>query len=177
LADTPGSGIASRGDCPLGTSSSLSRLLLLMTRNQSESQSRKYLWTLELCRNSSSTLIPPTNHHSYHCHYQPAPCTTLPQNNQSPTMLHTCSMSQANHIAHAPVLKVMGFGCHKDLQGFESAFFGTLQSMSLFVICSILQPYALPIISLYVYVFLCINTPVCCMYFISLKINLTTYFS
>jgi len=24
--------------------------------------------------NSSSTSIPPTNHHSYHCHYQPAPC-------------------------------------------------------------------------------------------------------
>ena len=48
LADTPGSGIASRGDCPLGTSSSLSCLLLLMTRNQSESRSRKYLWTLKM---------------------------------------------------------------------------------------------------------------------------------
>ena len=51
------------------------------------------------------------------------------------------------------------------------------QSMSLFVICSILQPYALLTISLYVYVFLCINTPVCCMYFTSLNINLATYFS
>jgi len=61
------------------------------------------------------TPIPPTNLHSYYCHYQPAPCATLPQHNQSPTMLHTCSMSQANHIAHAPVLEVMGFGCHKDL--------------------------------------------------------------
>jgi len=49
--------------------------------------------------------------------------------------------------------------------------------MSLFVICSILQPYALLTISLYVYVFLCINTPVCCMYFTSLNINLATYFS
>ena len=47
LADTPGSGIASRGDCPLGSSLSLSCLLLLMTKNQSESQSRKYLWTFE----------------------------------------------------------------------------------------------------------------------------------
>ena len=43
LADTPGSGIASRGDCPIGNSSSLSRLLLLMTKNQSESRSMKYL--------------------------------------------------------------------------------------------------------------------------------------
>ena len=43
LADTPGSGIASRGDCPLGNLLSLSRLLLLMTKNQSESRSRKYL--------------------------------------------------------------------------------------------------------------------------------------
>ena len=48
LADTPGRGIALRGDCPLGASSSLSRLLLLMTRNQSESRSRKYLWTLKM---------------------------------------------------------------------------------------------------------------------------------
>jgi len=123
------------------------------------------------------TPIPPTNLHSYHCHYQPAPCTTLPQHNQSPTMLHTPSMSQANHIAHAPVLKVMGLGRHKDLRGFESASFGTLRSMSLFVICSILKPYALLTISLYVHVFLCINTPVFCMYFASSNINLATYFS
>ena len=84
----------------------------------------------------------------------------LPQHNQSPITLHTHSMSQANHIVHAPVLKVMGLSCHKDLQGFESASFGTLQSTSLFVICSILQPYALLTISLYVHVFICINTRV-----------------
>jgi len=110
----------------------------------------------------------------------PLPTSTmcyLPQHNQSPTMLHTRSMSQANHIAHAPVLKVMGFSRHKDLRGFESASFGTLQSTSLFVICSILQPYAVLNIFLYVYVFLCINTPVCCMYFASSNINLATYFS
>jgi len=56
----------------------------------------------------------------------PLPSSTmyhLPQHNQSPTMLHTCSMSQANHIAHAPVLEVMGFSRHKDLRGFESASF------------------------------------------------------
>jgi len=37
----------------------------------------------------------------------PLPTSTmcyLPQHNQSPTMLHTRSMSQANHITHAPVL-------------------------------------------------------------------------
>jgi len=42
----------------------------------------------------------------------PLPTSTtryLPQHNQSPTMLHTCSMLQANHIAHAPVFEVMGF--------------------------------------------------------------------
>ena len=110
----------------------------------------------------------------------PLPTSTmcyLPQHNQSPTMLHTHSMSQANHITHAPVLEVMGLRHHKDLRGFESASFSTLWSMSLFVICSILQPYALLNISLYVYVCLCINTPVCCMYFASSNINLATYFS
>ena len=63
----------------------------------------------------------------------------LLQHNQSPTMLHTCSMFQANHIAHAPVLEVMGLGHHKDLRGFESAPFGVRVS-SLYVhsttICS-----------------------------------------
>jgi len=101
----------------------------------------------------------------------------IPQHNQSPTMLHTRSMFQANHIAHAPVLEVMGLGHHKDLWGFESASFGTLRSTSLFVICSILKPYALLNVSLYVYVCLYINTPVCCMYFASSNINLATYFS
>ena len=110
----------------------------------------------------------------------PLPTSTmchLLQHNQSPTMLHTGSMSQANHITHAPVLEVMGLGYHKDLRGFESASLGTLRSTSLFIICSILKPYALLTISLYVYVCLCINTPVCCMYFASSNINLATYFS
>ena len=42
----------------------------------------------------------------------------------------------------------MGFGCHKDLQWFESALFSILWSMSLFVIWSILLSYALLNISL-----------------------------
>jgi len=69
----------------------------------------------------------------------PLPTSTmcyLPQHNQSPTTLHTHSMSQANHIAHPSVLEVMGLGRHKDLRGFESASFGILRSMSLFIICS-----------------------------------------
>jgi len=101
----------------------------------------------------------------------------LPQHNQSPTMLHTCSMFQANHITHAPVLEVMGLGHHKDLQGFESASFGTLWSMSLFIICSFYY-HMLSKLTPYMFMFLlCINTPVCCMYFASLNINLATYFS
>jgi len=91
----------------------------------------------------------------------PLPTSTtcyLPQHNQSPTMLHACSMLQANHILHVPVLEVMGFSCHKDLWGFESALFGILRSTSIFIICSILLPYSLLNISLYVFVFICINT-------------------
>ena len=59
----------------------------------------------------------------------PLPTSTmcyLPQHNQSPTTLQKRSMFQANHIVHAPVLEVMGLSHHKDLQGFESASFGTL---------------------------------------------------
>ena len=102
----------------------------------------------------------------------------LPQHNQSPTMLHTHSMLQANHIAHAPVLEVMGFNCHKDLQlqGFESALFGILQSMSLFVIWSILLPYAL--LNMYLLICLCLylyKYSSCSMYFTSSNINLEPY--
>jgi len=71
----------------------------------------------ELRWNTSSTPIPPTNLHSYHCHYQPAPCAIYRSTTRAPprSTLHTCSMFQANHIVHAPVLEVMGLGHHKDL--------------------------------------------------------------
>ena len=65
----------------------------------------------------------------------PLPTSTmchLPQNNQSSTTLHTRSMSQANHIAHAPVLEVISLGHPKDLWGFESASFG-VQVFSLYI--------------------------------------------
>ena len=108
----------------------------------------------------------------------PLPTSTmcyLPRHNQSPTTLHTRSMFQANHIAHAPVLEVMGFGHHKDLGGFESASFGTLWSTSLFIICSFYY-HMLSKLTPYMFMFLlCINTPVCCMYFASSNINLATY--
>ena len=101
----------------------------------------------------------------------------LPQHNQSPTMLHTHSMFQANHIAHTPVLEVMSRGHHKDLRGFTSASFGTIWNMSLLVICSFYY-HMLFTITPYMFMFcFSINTPVCCMYFASSNINLATYFS
>jgi len=71
----------------------------------------------------------------------------------------------------------MGLSRHKDLWGFESASFGTLWSMSLFIICSFYY-HMLSKLTPYMFMFLlCINTPVCCMYFASSNINLATYFS
>ena len=129
------------------------------------------------CQNTSSTPIPPTKPAFLSLSLPTSAMCYLPQHNQSLTTLHTCSMFQANHIAHAPVLEVMGLSHHKDLQGFQSASFGTLQSMSRFIICSFYY-YMLSKLTSYMFMFfLCINTPVCCMYFASLNINLATYFS
>jgi len=131
----------------------------------------------ELHRNPSYTPIPPTKPAFLSLSLPTSTMCYLPQHNQSPTTLHTCSMFQANHIAHAPVLEVMGLGHHKDLRGFESASFGTLRSMSLFIICSFYY-HMLSKLTPYMFMFfLCINTPVCCMYFASSNINLATYFS
>ena len=127
-------------------------------------------------------ILPPLRYHQhnlhyYHCHYQPAPCAILPQHKQSPTMLHTRSMFQANHIGHAPVLEVMSRGHHKDLRGFTSASFGTIWNTSLLILCSFYY-HMLFTITPYMFMFcFSINTPVGCMYFASLNINLTTYFS
>jgi len=68
-------------------------------------------------------------------------------------------------------------GHHKDLRGFTSASFGTIWNTSLLVICSFYY-HMLFTITPYMFMFcLYINTPVCCMYFASLNINLATYFS
>jgi len=124
-------------------------------------------YILELCRNISSTLIPPTKPAFLSLSLPTSTMCYLPQHNQSPTMLHTRSMFQTNHIMHAPVLEVMSRGHHKDLQGFTSASFGTLQSTSLLIICSFYY-HMLFKLTPYMFMFcLCINTPVCCMYLFS----------
>jgi len=38
----------------------------------------------DLCRNTSPTPIPPTNLHSYHCHYQPATCAIYCSTTRAP---------------------------------------------------------------------------------------------
>jgi len=131
----------------------------------------------ELRRNTSSTLLPPTKPAFLSLSLPTSTMCYLPQHNQSPTMLHTHSMFQANHIAHTPVLEVMSCSHHKDLQGFMSASFGNLRSTSLLIICSFYY-HMLFTLTPYMFMFwLCINTPVCCMYFTSSNINLTIYFS
>jgi len=90
----------------------------------------------ELHRNTSSTPLPPTQPALLSLSLPTSTMCFLPQHNQSPTMLHTRSMFQANHITHAPVLEVMSCGHHKDLRGFMSASFGTIRNTSLLVICS-----------------------------------------
>jgi len=59
----------------------------------------------ELCRNTSPTPIPLTKPAFLSLSLPTNTMCYLPQHNQSPTMLHTRSMFQANHIAHAPVLR------------------------------------------------------------------------
>jgi len=126
----------------------------------------------ELHWNTSSTPIPPTKPAFLSLSLPTSTMCYLPQHNQSPTMLHTRSMFQANHIVHAPVLEVMGLGHHKDLWGFMSASVGTLRSMSLLIICSFYYHMLFKLTPYMFMFFLCINTPVCCMYFASSNINL-----
>ena len=131
----------------------------------------------ELCQNTSSTPIPPPKPAFLSLSLPTSTMCYLPQHNQSPTMLHTRSMFQANHIAHTPVLEVMSHGHHKDLRGFMSASFGTIWNTSLLIICSFYY-HMLFMLTPYMFMFcFSINTPVCCMYFTSLNINLATYFS
>jgi len=109
-----------------------------------------------------STTLPPASSDLYRtsigihpllCHYQKTIILIIAIANQhhtlstaahlEPHQLHTHSMSQAYHITHGPVLKVMSFSRHKTFWGFESALFGIHWSTSLFVRCSISLPYAL----------------------------------
>ena len=105
-------------------------------------------------------------HHVFSTAAQPHP-------HHAPHMFHVLGQS---HCAHTS-LEVMSLGHHKDLQGFTSASFGTIQNTSLLVICSFYY-HMLFTLTPYMFMFcLCINTPVCCMYFTSSNINLATYFS
>jgi len=96
-----------------------------------------------------------------------------PQPHHAP---HTFHVPGQSHRAHTS-LEVMSLGHHKDPRGFTSASFGTIWNTSLLVICSFYY-HMLFTITPYMFMFcLYINTPVCCMYFASLNINLATYFS
>jgi len=112
---------------------------------------------LDLCRNSSSTLIPPTiiiliiaitnQHHALSTAAQPEP-------HHAPHMFHVLGQSYHTHT------NSRGHGFWSP-QGLSRIWVSTLQHPSeykSFVICSILQPYVLLNISLYAYVFICINT-------------------
>jgi len=125
----------------------------------------------------SSTPLPPTKPAFLSLSLPTSTMCYLPQHNRSPTILHTCSMFQANHIAHTPVLEVMSHGHHKDFRGFMLASFGTLRSTSLLVICSFYYHMLFKLTPYMFMFYLCRNTTVCCMYFASLNINLATYFS
>ena len=52
----------------------------------------------ELHRNTSSTPIPPTNLHSYHCHYQPAPCAIYSSTTRAPPRWYNLVLSHFNFI-------------------------------------------------------------------------------
>jgi len=77
----------------------------------------------ELPRNTSSTPLPPKKPAFLSLSLPTSTMCYLPQHNQSPTMLNTHSMFQANYIAHTPVLEVMSLGHNKDLWGFTLASF------------------------------------------------------
>jgi len=99
--------------------------------------------------------------------------TALPQPHHAP---HTFHVPGQSHRA-CTSLEVMSCGHHEDLRGFTSASFGTIQNTSLLVICSFYY-HMLFMLTPYMFMFcLYINTPVFCMYFASLNINLATYFS
>jgi len=103
-------------------------------------------------------------------------------------VLSTAAQPQPHHAPHTfhvpgqshrtcTSLEVMSRSHHKDLRGFMSASFGTIRNTSLLVICSFYY-HMLFTITPFMFMFcFSINTPVCCMYFASLNINLATYFS
>jgi len=112
------------------------------------------------------------NLHSYHCHYQPAPCAIY----RSTTRAPPCS-------THVPCSRPIILCMHQFLRSWVSVTTRTCEDLrrhpsapsgvrvsSLYHMLFKLTPYMFMF-------FLCINTPVCCMYFARSNINLATYFS
>jgi len=127
---------------------------------------------------SSVGILPPLryhqhNLHSYHCHYQPAPCAFYRSTTTAPPCsthvpcsrpITTCTHQSRGHESRSP-------------QGPARIYVGTIRNTSLLVICSFYY-HMLFMITPYMFMFcFSINTPVCCMYFASSNINLATYFS
>jgi len=73
----------------------------------------------ELHRNTSSTLIPPTNLHSYHHHYQPAPCAIYHSTTRAPR----CS-------THVPCLRPIISRTHQFSRSWVSVATRTCEDLS-----------------------------------------------
>jgi len=130
---------------------------------------------------SSVGILPPLHYHqhnlhSYHCHYQPAPCAFYRSTTTAPPCsthvlcsrpITSCTHQSRGHESRSP-------------QGPATIYVGILRHHPEYkspCYMFILLPYAFTITPFMFMLCLCINTPVCCMYFASSDINLATYFS
>jgi len=130
----------------------------------------------ELCRNTSSTPLPPTKPAFLSLSLPTSTMCFLPQHNHSPP----CS-------THIPCSRPITSRTHQSRgheswspQGPARIYIGILRHHPEYespYYMFILLPYAFTITPFMFMFCLCINTPVCCMYFASLNINLATYFS
>ena len=74
---------------------------------------------LDLRRNSSFTPIPLTNHHSYHCHYQPAPCAIYRSTTRAPP-----------RSTHVPCCRPIILRMHQFLRSWVSVATRTCEDLS-----------------------------------------------
>jgi len=77
------------------------------------------------CWNSSSTPIPPTNHHSYHCHYQPAPCAIYHSTTRAPP-----------HSTHIPCCRPIILCMHQFSRSWVSVTTRTCEDLSQHLLAS-----------------------------------------
>jgi len=129
---------------------------------------------MDLHQISSSTLIPPINHHSYYCHCQPAPCTIYHSTTRAPpcsTHVPGCRPIILHmHQFSRSCVSVTTRTC-KDLSQHSLAFLG-VQIFSLYV------PFCYHMLSLLICLCLYLyKYSSCSMYFASLNIKLATLFS